>query len=138
MKTGEVSVTVSEEPLSLSSASTLIERLTGNFLYSRGQIEKPIDQLRQDCYAAPTRQTKLQYAERSTPYQYKGNHLFATPLNPSGVQEPEYLKANMEPFEVPALTELVDELNLQENACSQKSRVVKQSDSVPGLSDFGP
>lgn len=121
MTMGEVTVTVAEETLSLPAASSLIESLIGNFLYSRGQIEKPVDQLRQS--KEPVVQTKLQYAERSTPYQSKGNHLFATPLNPSVYQKEEHDR------DTDILTDLVEELDIQEN---YKYSSLKNNDAIPG------
>ena len=128
MKTGEVCVNVSDETLSLSSTCSLIERLVDNFLYSRGQIEKPIDQLRKD-YSKCAVQTKLQYADRSTPYQNKGNHLFATPLNPSGQHDGDLLTTQSE---FPVLTDLVGELSLQENVCFSRNEPVRHTEAVPG------
>ena len=130
MKTGEVNVAVSEESLSLSSTSSLIERLLGNFLYTRGQIEKPIDQLRQDLNSIDVVEAKLQYADRSTPYQSKGNHLFATPLNPGVQYETEPLPTR--DSEIPVLTDLVGELSLQENICIQRNGPVIHNESIPG------
>jgi hypothetical protein len=129
MKTSEVNIAVGEASLSLPSTSSLIERLISNFLYTRGQIEKPIDQLRQDCSLPPV-QTKLQYADRSTPYQNKGNHLFATPLNPNVPFEHEPLSSQGSEF--PVLSDLVSELSLQENVCLQKNGPVSQVESIQG------
>ena len=47
-KTGDVTVNLPEPNLSSESAADVIERLLFHFLYSRGQIEKPFDQLRDD------------------------------------------------------------------------------------------
>ena len=79
MKTGEVDISFGDQNVSLHTTADLLERLLGHFLYFRGQIEKPLDQLKDEN--KPPARVELQYCERSTPHKSKGNNMFATPLN---------------------------------------------------------
>ena len=78
LRCGQAFVKFEDKKLSLDTTANILEKIVGHFLYSRGQIEKPYDQLKEEN--APVSK-QLEYCERSTPFKEKGNYLFATPLN---------------------------------------------------------
>ena len=94
-------VTLTDPHLTKSNSDQLIERLLGHFLFHRGQIDKPLEQLRDEN--KPAMRVKLQYSERSTPYKHKGcEGMFATPLpaTPSVVRDVEGLARSLHGFSI--------------------------------------
>lgn len=116
MSAGELSVSVEVNPLNFSTSSRVIEKLLSHFLYSRGQIEQPIEQLRNEVI--PKVKTELRYANRSTPYQNKGYHLFATPLATSSIPPPQQRTDNAD-----LLVDLLDELDINNQKEESKEKV---------------
>ena len=81
MKCGEASIKLEEKAVSIETTAAILEKIVGHFLYCRGQIDKPYDQLVDENSQNQTHRQKLQYCDRSTPFKARGNYLFATPLN---------------------------------------------------------